>query len=234
MIPGNTSSQGKYVNPPTSVSATAGNGQATVSFTLPVYDGKGIATFVATSSPGGFTASGSSSPITVTGLSNGTAYTFTVTTISGYGVSTVSSASNSVTPVAPTTAPPTTAAPTTAPPTTAPPTTTTTVNPCAGQPAAGTYIGQNCAPGTYTLQQVYADGCGGQYVGSSQANSPLCGYVAPTAPPTTAPPTAAPCTPLYYNSGRKCYAGVGNCWQVDYRASNCSITQNVYCDGPAC
>ena len=91
MIPGNTSSQGKFVSPPTSVSATAGNGQATVAFTLPVYDGKGTATFVATSSPGGFTASGASSPLTVTGLSNGTAYTFTVTTISGYGVSAVSS-----------------------------------------------------------------------------------------------------------------------------------------------
>ena len=222
MIPGNTSSQGKYVDPPTSVSATAGNGQATVSFTLPVYDGKGVATFVATSSPGGFTASGSSSPITVTGLSNGTAYTFTVTTISGYGVSTVSSASNSVTPVAPTTAPPTTAPPTTAPPTTAPPP-TTTVNPCAGCPAAGTFIGQNCAPGTFTLQDVYADGCCGQYVGAAYPDQAVCGW--------TPPPS---CTPLYYNSGRKCYPGAGNCYQVDYRAANCSITTNVYCDGPGC
>jgi hypothetical protein len=226
MIPGNTSSQGKYVDPPTSVSATAGNGQATVSFTLPVYDGKGVATFVATSSPGGFTASGASSPITVTGLSNGTAYTFTVNTISGYGVSAASSASNSVSPVAPTTAAPTTAAPPPPPP----PTTTTTTsapNPCAGQPAAGTYIGQNCAPGTYTLQQVYADGCGGQYVGSSQANSPTCGYVAPT--------TAAPCTAGGYNSGLKCpgYEKLGNCYQRWYRNSNCS-TYFLYCEGPGC
>ena len=101
MIPGNTSSQGKYVDPPTSVSASAGNAQATVTFTLPVYDGKGTATYVATSSPSGITASGASSPLVVTGLSNGTSYTFTVSTISGYGVSATSAASAAVTPSAP-------------------------------------------------------------------------------------------------------------------------------------
>ena len=107
MIPGNTSSQGKYVDPPTSVSASAGNAQATVTFTLPVYDGKETATYVATASPGGATASGSSSPLVVTGLSNGTSYTFTVSTISGYGVSATSAASSAVTPVAPPTPTPT-------------------------------------------------------------------------------------------------------------------------------
>ena len=101
MIPGNTSSQGKFVDAPTSVSASAGNAQATVSFTLPVYDGKDVATYTATSSPSGVTSSSSSSPITVTGLSNGTAYTFTVATVSGYGVSAVSGASSSVSPVSP-------------------------------------------------------------------------------------------------------------------------------------
>ena len=101
MIPGNTSSQGKYVDPPTSVAASSGDAQATVTFTLPVYDGKDVATYLATSSPSNITSSGASSPITVTGLSNGTSYTFTVSTISGYGVNTTSAASPAVTPAAP-------------------------------------------------------------------------------------------------------------------------------------
>lgn len=98
---GNDASAGKYVDPPTNVSASAGNAQATVSFTAATYDGKSTATYIATSSPGSLTASGSSSPLVVTGLSNGTSYTFTVTTVSGYGVNAVSSSSNSVTPEAP-------------------------------------------------------------------------------------------------------------------------------------
>ena len=54
---------------PTSVSATAGNAQAVVSFTAPAYAGKsGTLSYTATSSPGGFTATGNSSPLTVTGL----------------------------------------------------------------------------------------------------------------------------------------------------------------------
>jgi hypothetical protein len=157
MIPGNTSSQGKFVDPPTSVTASAGNAQATISFTLPAYDGKQVATYVATSSPSSITGSGSSSPITVTGLTNGTAYTFTVTTISGYGVSATSVASSSVTPVAPTT---TTAAPpsfTTAPPgfTTAPP------------DCSGGYIDYGGCPACGGMPGGYAciyNGCG-QFIG---------------------------------------------------------------------
>jgi hypothetical protein len=53
--------------------------------------------YTVTSSPGGITATGSSSPITVSGLSTGTAYTFTVTATNANG-STASSASNSITP----------------------------------------------------------------------------------------------------------------------------------------
>jgi hypothetical protein len=130
---GFNSSGGMKPDTPTSVTASAGNASATVSFTLPTYKGKtGVVTYVATSSPSGITGSNSTSPITVSSLSNGTGYTFTVVATTPYGVSSDTSvASTSVTPVAPppnfTTAPPnfTTAPPdfTTAPPnfTTAPP-----------------------------------------------------------------------------------------------------------------
>ena len=68
-------------NAPTSVSALSGNGQAVVVFNVPVGGGTAITSYTVTATPvGGGTAvtgSGSSSPITVSGLSNGTAYTFT-------------------------------------------------------------------------------------------------------------------------------------------------------------
>ena len=84
---------------PTSVSATAGNATASVSFTASSYTGKGSVTYTAISSPSNITATGTS-PITVTGLSNATAYTFTVTATNAVGTSSASSASNSVTPAA--------------------------------------------------------------------------------------------------------------------------------------
>src|SRR5664280_101094 len=51
-----------------------------------------------TSNTGNFTGTGSASPITVTGLTNGTAYTFTVVATNANGPSSASSASNSVRP----------------------------------------------------------------------------------------------------------------------------------------
>ena len=79
--------------------ATAGNGEATVSFTPPVNNGGAdITNYTVTSIPGNITASGSASPITVTGLSNGTAYRFTVSATNIGGTSAPSSPSNSVTP----------------------------------------------------------------------------------------------------------------------------------------
>ncbi|UJF23052.1 Ig-like domain-containing protein [Shewanella sp. OMA3-2] len=82
--------------------ATAGDTQATVSFSAPVSNGGAAITgYTVTSSPGGLTVSGAGSPIVVTGLTNGTAYTFSVTAISAAGTSGASSASNSVTPIAP-------------------------------------------------------------------------------------------------------------------------------------
>lgn len=84
---------------PTSVSASAtAGGNATVSFTASTNPGKGTANYVATSSPGNITGSASSSPISIAGLTNGTAYTFTVVKQSGSGVgSDASAASGSIT-----------------------------------------------------------------------------------------------------------------------------------------
>lgn len=57
--------------------------------------------YTATSSPGSITATSNTSPITVSGLTAGTAYTFTVTATNGTGTSAASAASNSVTPAVP-------------------------------------------------------------------------------------------------------------------------------------
>ena len=84
---------------PTIGTATRGNGEATITFSAPVNNGgSAITSYTITSNVGGFTATGGSSPITVTGLTNGTAYTFTVTATNSAGTSTSSGASNSVTP----------------------------------------------------------------------------------------------------------------------------------------
>lgn len=82
--------------------ATAGDAQASVTFSAPSSNGgSAITGYTVMSSPGGLTGTGSSSPITVTGLTNGVAYTFTVTATNAIGTSDPSSASNSATPTAP-------------------------------------------------------------------------------------------------------------------------------------
>ncbi len=87
---------------PTIGTATAGDAQATVTFTAPASDGgAAITTYTATSSPGGFTgtcAGPTACSITVTGLTNGTSYTFTVTATNSVGTGSASAASNAVTP----------------------------------------------------------------------------------------------------------------------------------------
>ncbi len=86
---------------PTIGTATKGNAQASVTFTAPVSTGgSAITGYTVTSNPGNFTGTGTSSPITVTGLTNGTAYTFTVVATNANGNSPASAASNSVTPSA--------------------------------------------------------------------------------------------------------------------------------------
>lgn len=88
---------------PTIGTAVPLNASATVAFTDNSNGGATITNHTATSSPGGFTGTSATSPITVTGLSNGTPYTFTVTATNSAGTSSASSASNSVTPYVPAT-----------------------------------------------------------------------------------------------------------------------------------
>ena len=86
---------------PTGVSASAGDAQADVSFTAPTDVGGSAITGYRAQSNTGIGASGTSSPITVTGLSNGTSYTFNVWAINAFGYSAPSDASGSVSPAAP-------------------------------------------------------------------------------------------------------------------------------------
>jgi hypothetical protein len=86
---------------PTGVSATAGNAQATVSFTAPLFSGgSAITGYTVTSNPtGGVDSNAGTTGLShlVTGLANGTAYTFTVTATNGI-VGSPSAASGAVTP----------------------------------------------------------------------------------------------------------------------------------------
>jgi hypothetical protein len=84
--------------PPTGLVAAAGSNAATISFAIPINVGGGVTNYTLTSSPGGVTATGTASPITVSGLTNGTAYTFTGKANNPAGSSVASTASNSVTP----------------------------------------------------------------------------------------------------------------------------------------
>jgi hypothetical protein len=87
-------------NPPTIGTATKQPSSASVAFTAPSPQGGtgNITGYRAVSTPGNFTATGSSSPLLVTGLTNGQSYTFQVTSINLYGESLPSAASNAVIP----------------------------------------------------------------------------------------------------------------------------------------
>jgi hypothetical protein len=87
---------------PTGVSATAGHGEATVSFAAPASDGGSPVTgYTVSCDPGAVTKTGAAGPITVTGLTNGTAYTCTVRASNSTGIGPLSAVSSSVTPTAP-------------------------------------------------------------------------------------------------------------------------------------
>ncbi len=86
---------------PTGVAGSSGNTKVVVSWLAPVSNGGStITTYTVTASPGGRTCGLSSGTLacTVTGLTNGTSYTFTVTATNQQGTSPASGVSNAVTP----------------------------------------------------------------------------------------------------------------------------------------
>jgi hypothetical protein len=80
---------------PTNATATVvSSSSVSVAFTPPAGT---VTSYTVTSSPGSITGTGSASPISVTGLTASTTYTFTVTATNSGGTSPASTASNSVT-----------------------------------------------------------------------------------------------------------------------------------------
>lgn len=84
---------------PTITSVIGGSAQAIIAFTSTDTGGSAITGYTATSSPENISVSGASSPITVNGLTDGTAYTFTVIATNVSGNSLSSTVSSSVTPI---------------------------------------------------------------------------------------------------------------------------------------
>lgn len=85
--------------PTIGVATTVDSQTVTVSFSAPTNNrGSVITSYTATSNPGGITGTSSTSPITITGLTVNTPYTFTVTATNGVGTSDSSTATSAVTP----------------------------------------------------------------------------------------------------------------------------------------
>jgi Regulator of chromosome condensation (RCC1) repeat/Fibronectin type III domain len=84
---------------PTSVVASPGDGQATVSWTSPTYSGgSAVSSYTVTAEPGGDSCITSSTSCPVVGLTNDSPYTFTVTASNAVGTGLASNPSSAVTP----------------------------------------------------------------------------------------------------------------------------------------
>jgi len=91
----------KVPNAPTIGTAASASGTSvTVPFTAPSDVGGGAISAYTAYTTCGISSSNTSSPVTVTGLTTGTSYTFKVIATNAYGPSFPSAASNSVTPIA--------------------------------------------------------------------------------------------------------------------------------------
>jgi hypothetical protein len=88
----------KNPNAPTSPVATGGDTSASVAFTAPANVGGSAITAYYAVANDGTTSSAASSPVTVSGLTNGTSYTFNVWALNSYGPGPWSVTTNSVTP----------------------------------------------------------------------------------------------------------------------------------------
>jgi Domain of unknown function (DUF1906)/Fibronectin type III domain len=90
---------------PTTVSATGGNARVAISWTAAVANGSPVTGYTVTASPGGAkdSVNGSTTSTVMSGLTNGTRYTFTVTATNAAGTSPASTPSAGVTPRVPST-----------------------------------------------------------------------------------------------------------------------------------
>lgn len=83
---------------PTSVTGTSADSAASVSWTAATSGGAPVTKYTVTASPGGGTCETATTSCSISGLTNNTAYTFSVTATNAIGTSTSSSASSAVTP----------------------------------------------------------------------------------------------------------------------------------------